>query len=101
MHKVQDKPAQAAEVLKFFDWSYKNGEKMADELDYVPLPDSLVKLIRASWGQIKDASGKPVSLSSNCWSAMHLRCGTRLERVFATLSSKILRLCTTIRMTAE
>ncbi len=60
MHKVEDKPAQAAEVLKFFDWSYKNGAKMADELDYVALPESLIKLIRASWAQIKDASGKPV-----------------------------------------
>ncbi len=60
MQKVQDKPAQGAEVLKFFDWSYKNGAKMADELDYVPLPDSLVKLISASWGNIKDAAGKPV-----------------------------------------
>jgi phosphate transport system substrate-binding protein len=60
MHKVEDKPAQAAEALKFFQWSYKNGDKLADELDYVPLPDSLVKLINASWSQIKDASGKPV-----------------------------------------
>lgn len=60
MHKVQDKPAQAAEVLKFFEWSYKNGGKMATELDYVPLPDSLVKQIAASWGNIKDASGKAV-----------------------------------------
>ncbi|OHC66593.1 MAG: phosphate ABC transporter substrate-binding protein PstS [Rhodocyclales bacterium GWA2_65_20] len=60
MHKVQDKPAQAAEVLKFFDWSYKNGGKMADQLDYVPLPDKLVKLIHASWGEIKDTSGKGV-----------------------------------------
>jgi phosphate transport system substrate-binding protein len=60
MHKVQDKPAQGAEVLKFFDWSYKNGGKMADDLDYVPLPDALVKLIHGAWGQIKDASGKPV-----------------------------------------
>jgi phosphate transport system substrate-binding protein len=60
MHKIQDKPAQAAEVIKFFDWSYKNGDKMADELDYVPLPDSLVKLIHTSWGQLKDASGKAV-----------------------------------------
>ncbi|WP_374404495.1 phosphate ABC transporter substrate-binding protein PstS [Niveibacterium sp.] len=62
MHKVQDKPAQAAEVLKFFEWSYKNGSKMADELDYVPLPESLVNLIHSSWGQLKDASGKPVAL---------------------------------------
>jgi phosphate transport system substrate-binding protein len=60
MHKVQDKPEQAAEVLKFFEWSYKNGGKTATELDYVPLPDSLVKQIAASWSQIKDASGKAV-----------------------------------------
>jgi phosphate transport system substrate-binding protein len=60
MHKVEDKPAQAAEALKFFEWSYKNGDKLADELDYVPLPDSLVKLISASWSQIKDSSGRPV-----------------------------------------
>ncbi len=60
MHKVQDKPAQATEVLKFFEWAYKNGGKLADELDYVPLPDSLIKLIHASWANIKDASGKPV-----------------------------------------
>jgi len=60
MHKLEDKPAQAAEALKFFEWSYKNGGKLAEELDYVALPDSLVKLIHASWEQIKDASGKTV-----------------------------------------
>ncbi|MGE5385400.1 MAG: phosphate ABC transporter substrate-binding protein PstS [Betaproteobacteria bacterium] len=60
MHKAQDKPAQAAEVLKFFDWSYKNGAKMAEELDYVPLPEALVKQIHTSWGNLKDAAGKPV-----------------------------------------
>jgi phosphate transport system substrate-binding protein len=60
MHKVQDKPAQAVEVLKFFDWSYKNGAKMADDLDYVPLPDTLIKTISTSWSSIKDAAGKPV-----------------------------------------
>ncbi len=60
MQKVQDKPQQATEVLKFFDWAFKNGAKMADELDYVALPDSLVKLIHASWGSIKDEAGKPV-----------------------------------------
>ena len=42
MHKVQDKPENAREVLKFFDWAYKNGDKMADELDYVPMPDPVV-----------------------------------------------------------
>jgi phosphate transport system substrate-binding protein len=60
MQKTQDKPQQGAEVLKFFDWAFKNGAKMADELDYVALPDSLVKLIHASWSGIKDSAGKPV-----------------------------------------
>lgn len=60
MHKVQDKPQQAAETLKFFDWAYKNGGKLAEELDYVALPDSLVKTIQASWGSMKDGAGKLV-----------------------------------------
>jgi phosphate transport system substrate-binding protein len=38
MQKVQDKPAQAAASLKFFEWAYKNGDKTADDLDYVPMP---------------------------------------------------------------
>lgn len=58
MHKAQDKPESATAVLKFFDWSYANGDKLAAELDYVPMPDSVVKLVRAAWkAQIKDASG--------------------------------------------
>jgi len=60
LHRQQDKPVQGVEALKFFDWAYRHGGKLADELDYVALPESLVKLIRASWGEIKDASGKPV-----------------------------------------
>ena len=61
MHKVQDKPENAKEVLKFFEWAFKNGDKMADELDYVPMPDAVVKLIQANWkSQLKDASGKAV-----------------------------------------
>jgi len=59
IYKVQDKPAQAVEVLKFFDWSFKNGDKMAADMDYVPLPDSLVKLINTTIANnVKDASGK-------------------------------------------
>ncbi len=62
MHKVQDKPANAANALKFFDWAYANGDKMADELDYVPLPDSVKDLVRKSWAaNIKDAAGKPIA----------------------------------------
>jgi phosphate transport system substrate-binding protein len=61
MHKVQDKPENAREVLKFFDWSFRNGAKMADELNYVPMPDPVIKLIQSVWkSQIKDASGKAV-----------------------------------------
>jgi len=60
MHKVQLKPAQAGEALKFFDWSFRNGGKLADELDYVALPENLIKLIRSAWGSIKDGAGKPV-----------------------------------------
>ncbi|OIR13930.1 phosphate-binding protein PstS precursor [mine drainage metagenome] len=58
MHKTQDKPDSGKEVLKFFDWAYENGDKLAADLDYVPMPDSVVKLIHAAWkAQIKDASG--------------------------------------------
>ena len=61
MHKTQEKPQSAHEVLKFFDWSFKNGQKMAEELDYVPLPAALVAQIETSWKKdIKDGSGKPV-----------------------------------------
>ena len=60
MHKLQDKPAQGSEVLKFFDWSYKNGGKIAEELEYVALPDSLIKQIQASWANLKDNTGKSV-----------------------------------------
>ena len=49
MHKKPDEAAGAAEALKFFDWAYKNGDKMADELDYVPMPDNVVKDIQKTW----------------------------------------------------
>ncbi|MDB5829889.1 MAG: Phosphate-binding protein PstS, partial [Variovorax sp.] len=60
MQKVQDKPAQAAAALKFFDWAYKNGDKTADDLDYVPMPAAVKTQIVKSWTQIKDGSGKAV-----------------------------------------
>lgn len=62
MHKAQDKPAQATTTLKFFDWAYKNGDKTAGELDYVPMPDKVKGAIATAWGEIKDASGKPVAI---------------------------------------
>ena len=60
LHKAQEKPEAGKEVLKFFDWAFANGEKMADELDYVPMPAPVVKVIQAEWKNVKDASGKPV-----------------------------------------
>ena len=59
MHKVQAKPQQGTGVMKFFEWSYANGDKMAADLEYVPLPDGLVKLIKSAWtANIKDSAGK-------------------------------------------
>ena len=61
VYKTQEKADRAKEVLKFFDWAYIDGDKLARDLDYVPLPDSVVKLIQSSWkSQIRDVSGKPV-----------------------------------------
>ncbi|MBX3600952.1 MAG: phosphate ABC transporter substrate-binding protein PstS [Rubrivivax sp.] len=61
MHKAQEKPASAAAALKFFDWAYKNGDQMAAELDYVPLPESVKNLIRKQWADhLRNASGQPI-----------------------------------------
>ena len=61
MHKSQASAERAKEVLKFFDWSYKNGGAMATELDYVAMPESVVKLVEQAWkADIKDASGKAI-----------------------------------------
>jgi phosphate transport system substrate-binding protein len=62
MHKVQDKPEQGAEVLKFFDWSFAKGADLADSLDYVPLPPALVSSIKTTWnGNLKDGAGKTIA----------------------------------------
>jgi phosphate transport system substrate-binding protein len=59
--KVPDDPAAASEALKFFSWAYEKGGKMAEELAYVPLPQTLVALIKKSWAaEIKGADGKPL-----------------------------------------
>jgi phosphate transport system substrate-binding protein len=61
MHKDQEKPDIAKQVLDFFAWSYQNGQKMAEELDYVPMPESVVKLVETSWSSsIKDGGGKAI-----------------------------------------
>ena len=60
MYKKAEKPEQSAEVLKFFNWALTKGQKMATDLDYVPLPDNAVKAIVKSWADIKSPDGKPV-----------------------------------------
>jgi phosphate transport system substrate-binding protein len=60
VHAKQDKPEAGREVLKFFDWAFKNGQKSAEELDYVPIPEPVVKQIEASWKTVTDPSGKAV-----------------------------------------
>jgi len=60
LHTQAEKPDATRQVLRFYDWAFANGGKMAETLDYVPMPDTVVQAIHASWKQITDASGKPV-----------------------------------------
>ena len=54
MYKNPADKAASAEVIKFFDWSFRNGKQMALDLEYVPLPDALTRQIRERvWTQIK------------------------------------------------
>ena len=56
----------AAEALKFFAWAYANGSQMAEALDYVPMPGSVVTAIKKMWAnEIKDPGGKPIFTASN------------------------------------
>ncbi|WEF35225.1 phosphate ABC transporter substrate-binding protein PstS [Pseudoduganella chitinolytica] len=59
MYKQQADAAKGKEVVKFFDWAFANGDKAAVELDFVPMPETVVKQVQAAWKQnLKDASGK-------------------------------------------
>ena len=61
MHKAQADATKGKEVVKFFDYAYKNGGAAAAELDYVPMPASVVKLVQDAWkANLKDASGKAI-----------------------------------------
>ncbi|MBS0334435.1 MAG: phosphate ABC transporter substrate-binding protein PstS [Proteobacteria bacterium] len=60
VHEKQANAAKGADVLKFFDWAYKNGDGAAEQLDYVPLPANVKDLIRKSWSKIVGPDGKPV-----------------------------------------
>jgi phosphate transport system substrate-binding protein len=58
VHAMQEKPETGREVLKFFEWAYRNGASMAAELDYVPMPEPVVRQVQAAWKGVKDPAGK-------------------------------------------
>jgi phosphate transport system substrate-binding protein len=49
MHKAATDKVASQEAIKFFKWSFEKGGKMAEELDYIPMPDPVVKLIEKTW----------------------------------------------------
>ncbi|MBM3576593.1 MAG: phosphate ABC transporter substrate-binding protein PstS [Alphaproteobacteria bacterium] len=53
--------AAAAEAMKFFAWAFAHGGKMAEELDYIPMPKAVVELIKKTWANVKGTDGKPLS----------------------------------------
>src|SRR5262245_4227479 len=66
MYKKPQDPKAAGEALKFFARSYEKGGKMAEELDYIPMPANVVESIKKTWsGEVKDASGKPLYASAH------------------------------------
>jgi phosphate transport system substrate-binding protein len=61
LHKQQQKPETARQVIGFFDWAYRSGGQLAEGLDYVPMPATVVKLVEDAWRQeVKGPDGKPV-----------------------------------------
>ncbi|MFC4933473.1 phosphate ABC transporter substrate-binding protein PstS [Massilia sp. GCM10023247] len=61
MHKAQADANKGKEVVKFFDYAFKNGAAAAAELDYVPMPASVVKLVQGAWkAQLKDGAGAAI-----------------------------------------
>jgi phosphate transport system substrate-binding protein len=77
VYKNPPKPEVTKQVLDFFDWAYHQGGQMASQLDYVPMPANVVKLVEDTWkAQIK-AAGKPV------WAATPIKAGAGGEPVAA------------------
>jgi phosphate transport system substrate-binding protein len=66
IHKQPQDSVATGEALKFFAWAYSKGDKMAEDLDFVPMPPPVVAIIEKMWAaSIKDQSGKPLFTSSN------------------------------------
>ncbi len=60
MYKAPKDPAASLEALKFFDWAYKSGADLANQLDYVPLPEKVAKLVEKTWKDAIKVDGKPL-----------------------------------------
>ena len=61
IHKQPQDPVAAGEALKFFAWAYDKGDKMAEDLDFVPMPTPVVATIEKMWSaNIKNSAGKPL-----------------------------------------
>ena len=60
MPKQAPDPAAAKEALQFFSWAYANGTKMAEDLDYIPMPAAVIDLVKNEWKEIKGSDGKSV-----------------------------------------
>ena len=66
IHKQPKDPGAAGEALKFFAWAYAKGGKMAEELEYIAMPVSVIGAMEKVWAtNIKDASGKPIFTASS------------------------------------
>ena len=60
VHKTAENPEKTADVFKFFQWAYKDGDKYAEALDYIPMPEAVKTAIYKEWTGVKSASGQPV-----------------------------------------
>jgi len=60
VHAKPEKPEEVQAALKFFEWAYKSGDKLASDLDYVALPANVKDQVRNAWKGVTDNSGKPI-----------------------------------------
>ena len=61
VYKQPKDEAATAEALKFFTWALEKGQKDAEALDYIPMPEKVVALIRKEMLEVKGSGGKPLA----------------------------------------
>ena len=57
--RLNSRDANTASALAFFDWAYRHGQSIAQQLDYVPIPPAVVRLVESRWQHLR-VDGKPV-----------------------------------------